>query len=174
MHFYHFVNHSLVRNKNLITACEKQIVVDTYCSIDVGGRFVIGIGKHRYHADHYRLDGVDRQPTFLRAFIAVLVLARVVKNRYADVSGLGNWNQSQSGDKPIHICRCGSFLNYLIQDKQVDHNGSSMFDVLFGCQISVINFSLGGFCGYSLGNVRWALKNPPSLKNNKSKQIRLM
>lgn len=35
---------------------------------------------------------------------------------------------------------------------------------LFGCQISVTNFILGGLKGYSLGKCKCALKNPPSLK----------
>ncbi len=33
----------------------------------------------------------------------------------------------------------------------------------FGCQISVMNFILGGRWGYSFGNSKCALKNPPSL-----------
>ena len=33
-----------------------------------------------------------------------------------------------------------------------------------GCHISDMNFILGGLCGYSLGKYRWALKQPPSLR----------
>ena len=36
-------------------------------------------------------------------------------------------------------------------------------DSPFGCQISEMNLSFGGIDGYSLGKLRCALKNPPSL-----------
>ena len=39
----------------------------------------------------------------------------------------------------------------------------------FGCHISLTNFIFGGFCGYSFGKSRCALKNPPSLHEIRGK-----
>lgn len=47
---------------------------------------------------------------------------------------------------------------------ELDHgvrSGRGREDVLLGCQIGVSNFILGGSNGYSFGNERRALKNPP-------------
>jgi len=35
-----------------------------------------------------------------------------------------------------------------------------------------MNFIFGGFCGYSCGNIRWALKKPPSLKKEKKGKMK--
>ena len=46
-----------------------------------------------------------------------------------------------------------------MNDKKDNQNNN----ILFGCHISVKKRILGGFNGYSFGNVRFALKKPPSL-----------
>ena len=42
----------------------------------------------------------------------------------------------------------------------------------FGCHISLTNFIFGGFCGYSFGKSRCALKNPPSLHEMRGKTLK--
>ena len=43
---------------------------------------------------------------------------------------------------------------------------------MLGCQMSVITLSFGGRRGYSLGNMRWHLKNPPSYNVSDGPMIR--
>ena len=49
---------------------------------------------------------------------------------------------------------------------------TSPFFSMFGCQISVITLSLGGLSGYSLGKMRWHLKNPPSYRVSEGPMIK--
>ena len=49
------------------------------------------------------------------------------------------------------------------RSKKIKVNETKMEDdSLFGCHISLKNLSFGGLSGYSFGNVRLALKKPPS------------
>ena len=49
---------------------------------------------------------------------------------------------------------------------------TSPFFSMLGCQMSVITLSLGGMRGYSLGKMRWHLKNPPSYSVSDGPMIR--
>lgn len=54
--------------------------------VHIGRWLVVGVGQHR---DHWDQDGLDRmhwKPTFGGFLVAVLVVTRLVKNRYTDVT----------------------------------------------------------------------------------------
>ena len=60
----------------------------------------------------------------------------------------------------ILTCKCSPLTTHL---NSVCGVWERKHNLPLGCHISEINFIFGGRCGYSLGNIRWALKYPPSL-----------
>lgn len=68
------------------------------------------------------------------------------------------WIARQKQEVGGFLCRWYRAVIY-----EASNNLYEKFNLLFGCQMSVMNFILGGRRGYSRGNIRCALKNPPSL-----------
>lgn len=78
--------------KNVCAARTYSHCLATYGSVEVGRRLVVRVRQHRDDADHDSLNRMDGEPALRSLFIAILVLARWVKNRDAHVPVLCNWN----------------------------------------------------------------------------------
>ena len=100
--------------------------------------------------------------------------------RYALVASVRPPFRSRICHRRAHaewICKRHHFYRLILMQKRISF--IHMFGIelipikflLFECQMSEMNFILGGFSGYSVGKVKWALKKPPSLLNHIKKNV---